>query len=380
MRAPPSSIGLRLVWRAREDSNLRPSGPQPDALSTELRARRDAMAEREGFEPSEEEIPFNGLANRRTRPLCDLSASGADDSMGPSGPGLRQPVLPIAATLTSPPPIRARPVQRLLRHRLSVSRHSARGGAAAAFERGRAPIEIERWERGPPAERGIGSAPSIRIRGGHDRAPHKERVAAPSVMLSDEDAKASGAANVAVKRIEPARTQHRCRRACGPAWQSILPKVAGRWPRQAVVLGAGGGARAVVAVLHRLRISARGGLQPPPPQGRGSGRALRPVGAGSMDLRALPWHETFLEVGAGRRRKLLVNASGRRRRGGTSPLPPELLRTSLFVLDLVLNHAATPLMREAQARGGTVANGQASFLAARRPPSSCSPGRLRRPR
>ena len=31
------------------------------------------MAEREGFEPSEEEIPFNGLANRRTRPLCDLS-------------------------------------------------------------------------------------------------------------------------------------------------------------------------------------------------------------------------------------------------------------------------------------------------------------------
>ena len=71
-------------WRAREDSNLRPSGPQPDALSTELRARATAMAEREGFEPSEEETPFNGLANRRTRPLCDLSASGADDSMGPS--------------------------------------------------------------------------------------------------------------------------------------------------------------------------------------------------------------------------------------------------------------------------------------------------------
>jgi hypothetical protein len=31
------------------------------------------VAEREGFEPSEEETPFNGLANRRTRPLCDLS-------------------------------------------------------------------------------------------------------------------------------------------------------------------------------------------------------------------------------------------------------------------------------------------------------------------
>jgi hypothetical protein len=33
----------------------------------------DTVAEREGFEPSEEELPFNGLANRRTRPLCDLS-------------------------------------------------------------------------------------------------------------------------------------------------------------------------------------------------------------------------------------------------------------------------------------------------------------------
>src|SRR5262245_3465925 len=53
-------------WRAREDSNLRPSGPQPDALSTELRAPAvirigldgGSVAEREGFEPSEEETPF----------------------------------------------------------------------------------------------------------------------------------------------------------------------------------------------------------------------------------------------------------------------------------------------------------------------------------
>jgi hypothetical protein len=31
------------------------------------------VAEREGFEPSEQVAPLNGLANRRTRPLCDLS-------------------------------------------------------------------------------------------------------------------------------------------------------------------------------------------------------------------------------------------------------------------------------------------------------------------
>src|SRR5438445_12583395 len=87
-------VGLSMTetWRAREDSNLRPSGPQPDALSAELRARVRALAEREGFEPSEEETPFNGLANRRTRPLCDLSASGADDSMAPSERRPRGPV------------------------------------------------------------------------------------------------------------------------------------------------------------------------------------------------------------------------------------------------------------------------------------------------
>ncbi len=37
---------------------------------------REPVAEREGFEPSEEETPFSGLANRRTRPLCDLSDRG----------------------------------------------------------------------------------------------------------------------------------------------------------------------------------------------------------------------------------------------------------------------------------------------------------------
>ena len=48
---------------------------------------------------------------------------------------------------------------------------------------------------------------------------------------------------------------------------------------------------------------------------------------------------------------------------GSSPIPAELLPDGLLVLDLVLNHEATPLMRDAEARGGKVANGQVSFLA-----------------
>jgi hypothetical protein len=35
------------------------------------------LAEREGFEPSEQVTPLGGLANRCTRPLCDLSAARA---------------------------------------------------------------------------------------------------------------------------------------------------------------------------------------------------------------------------------------------------------------------------------------------------------------
>jgi hypothetical protein len=101
----PDQRFRRWCWRARRDSNPRPSGPQPDALSTELRApmccadpalalrrprrrcaihRPEDLAEREGFEPSEQVTPLGGLANRCTRPLCDLSARSA------SGPRRRR--------------------------------------------------------------------------------------------------------------------------------------------------------------------------------------------------------------------------------------------------------------------------------------------------
>ena len=33
------ALPTRLLWRARQDSNLRPLGPEPNALSTELQAR-----------------------------------------------------------------------------------------------------------------------------------------------------------------------------------------------------------------------------------------------------------------------------------------------------------------------------------------------------
>jgi shikimate dehydrogenase len=61
--------------------------------------------------------------------------------------------------------------------------------------------------------------------------------------------------------------------------------------------------------------------------------------------------------------QLLVNSSGIGLEEGASPIPADLLPDDLFVLDLVFNHEVTPLMRDAAARRGKVANGQLSFLA-----------------
>ena len=48
---------------------------------------RICVAEREGFEPSEQVTPLGGLANRCTRPLCDLSTLDFDRGMVPERAG-----------------------------------------------------------------------------------------------------------------------------------------------------------------------------------------------------------------------------------------------------------------------------------------------------
>ena len=81
-----------------------------------------------------------------------------------------------------------------------------------------------------------------------------------------------------------------------------------------------------------------------------------------MELRARPWHDAIIEAELARA-EVLINASGIGVQEGESPIPDELLPPDRYVLDLVLNRASTPLMEAATARGGTVANGQAAFLA-----------------
>lgn len=236
------------------------------------------------------------------------------------------------------------------------------GVLRAGLDEAASGIAIERWERRPhqlaDALREVRD--EAEFAGAIIASPHKEKAAPLSDALSD-DARVSGAVNVFVRADGRLRGHNTDMDGVRAGLVSILPRVKGKWPRNAVVLGAGGGARAVVAVLigsgfQRVAVLNRH-LHKAEAVVSHFSRAAR-----HMELRARPWHDAIIEAELAKA-PLLVNASGVGERG-ESPIPSDLLPEGRYVLDLVLNQATTALMRDAKERGGTVANGQASFLAA----------------
>ena len=120
-------------------------------------------------------------------------------------------------------------------------------------------------------------------------------------------------------------------------------------PKNAVIIGAGGGARAAVYALitggfQRVIVFNRH-------LHRGEG-LIRHFGrsASHMELRAMPWHESVIESELAKT-KVLINASAVEQRGENSPVPAELLAPDLLVLDLMFWPAETKLMRDARAAG-----------------------------
>jgi shikimate dehydrogenase len=129
-------------------------------------------------------------------------------------------------------------------------------------------------------------------------------------------------------------------------------------PRQAVVLGAGGGARAVVYGL----ITA--GFQRVIVFNRHLHRAEGLVrhfakSAAHMELRAMPWHESIIEAELAKTR-VLVNATSVGMAADESPIPAEIIPPDLLVLDLI--YAPTKFQRDAQAAGCTVMDGGTMLL------------------
>jgi shikimate dehydrogenase len=139
-----------------------------------------------------------------------------------------------------------------------------------------------------------------------------------------------------------------------------LDKLVGRqkMPRHAVVLGAGGGARAVVYGLitenfQRIVIFNRH-------LHRAEGLVRHfAKSAAHMELRAMPWHESVIEAELSKT-KVLINCTAVGLDPTESPIPGELLPPDLLVLDLI--YGSTRLLKDAQSAGDTVANGELMLL------------------
>jgi shikimate dehydrogenase len=139
-----------------------------------------------------------------------------------------------------------------------------------------------------------------------------------------------------------------------------LDRLVGRqkMPRQAVVLGAGGGGRAIVYGLIRE------GFQRIVVFNRHLHRAeglVKHFGrqAAHMELRAMPWHESIIEAELAKT-KVLINATSIGLTTEASPVPAEALHADLLVLDLI--YSRTRLIRDAEAAGATVADGELMLL------------------
>lgn len=232
----------------------------------------------------------------------------------------------------------------------------------SALEATQLAVAVEHWEPKPHLlAEALAPLKRAGYLGAMIAAPYKERAAAAITTLS-EDARLTGAVSTIVREGTRLHGYNSDVDGIRAGLTAILPRVQGKWPRTAIVLGAGGGARAAMAVLigasfQRVVVFNRHLHR---------GEALVAHFARSarhMELRALPWHETFLEAELAKA-GVLVNASGIGLEEGASPLAAVGLPRGIAVLDLVLHRGSTPLMRAAKAEGGSSANGQLSFLTA----------------
>jgi shikimate dehydrogenase len=235
--------------------------------------------------------------------------------------------------------------------------HSLSGAMQqAAFDELGIDARYELWDRAPiDLADAVTELRSEEFLGANVTIPHKERVV-PMVDRLTEEATATGAVNTITREG---------RRLIGhntdvAGFKVALDKLVGRqkMPKQAVVLGAGGGARAVVYGLIRE------GFQRIVVFNRHLHRAeglVKHFGrtAAHMELRAMPWHESIIEVEIAKA-KVLVNATSIGLTSDVSPVPAAALNEELLVLDLI--YSKTRLLRDAAAVSATTSDGELMLL------------------
>ncbi len=235
--------------------------------------------------------------------------------------------------------------------------HSLSGAMQqAAFDDRGIDARYELWDRAPIAlAEAITELRGDEFLGANVTIPHKERVV-PMMDKLTEEAQSIGAVNTITregKRLVGHNTD-------APGFKVALDRLVGKqkMPRMAVVLGAGGGARAVVyglitegfqriVVFNRHLHRAEGMV-------KHFGRS-----AAHMELRAMPWHESIIEAELAKA-KILVNATSIGLTADVSPIPAEVLHDDLLVLDLI--YARTKLLRDAESAGCSVADGELMLL------------------
>ena len=235
--------------------------------------------------------------------------------------------------------------------------HSLSGAMQqAAFDSLGIDAKYELWDRAPIE---LGDA-IVELRGddflgANVTIPHKERVV-PMVDRLTEEAQATGAVNTLTR--EGRRLVGHNTDVAG--FKVALDKLVGRqkMPRQAVVLGAGGGARAVVygliregftrIIVFNRHLHRAEGLV------KHFGRS-----AAHMELRAMPWHESIIESELAKT-KVLINATSIGLTSDVTPVPAEALHGDLLVLDLI--YSTTRLQRDAAGAGATTSDGELMLL------------------
>ncbi len=194
--------------------------------------------------------------------------------------------------------------------------------------------------------------------GANITVPFKERVV-PMVDRTAEEAHATGAVDTITRDGSRLIGHNTDVQGFRPALNALVGKQ--RMPKMAVVLGAGGGARAAVYGLITS------GFQHVIVFNRHLHRGEALVkhfarNAAHMELKAKPWHESVLEAELSRT-KVLVNASSVGRNPDETPIPRELLPPDLLVLDLLYTPKQTRLLADAAAAGAqATANGDLMLL------------------
>jgi shikimate dehydrogenase len=195
------------------------------------------------------------------------------------------------------------------------------------------------------------------VLGANVTLPHKEKIAPLLDSLTD-DAEQIGAVNTVTRAGSRLVGRNTDVAGFRGALDSLLD--GRRTPRHALILGAGGAAKAAISALVTA------GVVQISIANRHLARAERLVGevrrsSPHLTVRAAPWHEGLL-IEEAQIAGLVVHATTLGLSDAALPLPAAAFRAGQFVIDVVYAPGETALVRAARAAGAEAIDGREMLL------------------